>query len=149
VAPRLLVDANVFLELELKQARFEECKNLLNLVSSGFLEVTTTDFLLDTIALVMEQRKSSPQDIRTFFVSIAKFKGLSVYSMSLADKISATEEMQNSSVDFDDATSLAAMKKLGIKEIVSFDHDFDDMDDITRVEPRQILDSMGSVTKKE
>ena len=139
--PQLLVDSNFFLEL--KQFRSEDCKNFFNLVSSGALEVLTTDFQLDTIALVMEQKKSPPSDIRSFFVSISKFKGLSVYSMSIADKIDATEEMESSTLDFDDATSLAVMKKLKITKIVSFDHDFDGVESIQRIEPDQVVFSFA------
>jgi predicted nucleic acid-binding protein len=38
-------------------------------------------------------------------------------------------------LDFEDALAVAHMERLGIKEIVSFDRDFDRIPGITRVEP--------------
>ena len=47
--------------------------------------------------------------------------------------------MDKEKLDFDDATSLAVMKRLKIDEIVSFDQDFDGVKGITRVEPRAVM----------
>ena len=99
----------------------------------------TTDFILDSVALVMEDKRSPPKDIRKFFVSLALYKGLSIYSLDLKDRIVAAEEMIRERLDFDDSTSIAAMKRLKIKDIVSFDKDFDEAKALTRVEPRDIL----------
>lgn len=44
--------------------------------------------------------------------------------------------MENSNLDFDDSTSIAAMRKLGIREVVSFDRDFDKISGIARIEPK-------------
>jgi len=63
--------------------------------------------------------------------------------MNIADKIEASEEMENSKLDFDDATSLAVMKKLKIDEIVSFDRDFDRVESIRRLEPHEVVFSFA------
>ena len=134
-----LIDANIFLELELGQSRSSECKEFLSQVARGRIKAVTTDFILDSVALVMEDKRSPPKDIRKFFVSLALYKGLSIYSLDLKDRIVAAEEMIRKRLDFDDSTSIAAMKRLKIKDIVSFDKDFDEAKALTRVEPRDIL----------
>ena len=47
----------------------------------------------------------------------------------------ASKCFEASSFDFEDCLNVAHMKRQGITEIVSFDHDFDRFPDITRVEP--------------
>jgi predicted nucleic acid-binding protein len=37
--------------------------------------------------------------------------------------------------DFEDALSLAHMEAAGVTEVYSYDHDFDGMEGITRIEP--------------
>ena len=134
-----LIDANIFLELELGQSRSSECKEFLSQVARGRIKAVTTDFILDSVALVMEDKRSPPKDIRKFFVSLALYNGLSIYSLDLKDRIVASEEMIRERLDFDDSTSIAAMRRLKIKDIVSFDKDFDGAKALTRVEPRDIL----------
>lgn len=137
--PRILIDANIFLELELGQTKSDQCKEFLRQVAAGKLKAATTDFILDSIAVVMESRGSSPSDIGKFFSSLLIFKGLVIYNLGLQGRISATSEMEKSKLDFDDATSLATMKRQRIKEIVSYDHDFDNIQGITRLEPGTVL----------
>ncbi len=136
---RLLVDANIFLELELGQSKSAECKTLLSNVASGKLRAATTDFILDSVAVVMEDRDSPATDIKKFFASLTLYKGLLVHNLDLKGRILATEEMDSDGLSFDDSTSVVAMRRLGIKEIVSFDRDFDGVRGIERVEPKTVL----------
>ena len=81
--PRLLVDANIFLELELGQSRSADCKGFLSEVARGKLGAATTDFILDSVAVVMEDRGSPPSDIRKFFASLLLYKGLLIHNLDL------------------------------------------------------------------
>ncbi len=137
--PRVLVDANIFLELELEQSKSGECKAFLRRVASGNLEAVTTDFVLDSVAAVMEDRSASPDDIKRFLSSLLFYKGLVIHNLGLKGRIQATEEMEKSKLDFDDATSVAAMRKLGLKDIISLDSDFDRVSDIRRIDPKTAL----------
>lgn len=137
--PRPLIDANVFLELQLGQSRSKECKEFLHEVAEGRVKAVTTDFIVDSVAVVMEDRKSPPEDIRKFLASLLLYKGLSIHSLGLKGRIAATEIMRTERLSFDDATSVAAMKRLRIREIVSFDKDFDKTKGIARVEPGAAL----------
>ncbi len=137
--PRLLVDANIFLELELGQSKSVECKTFLSGVAGGKIKAATTDFILDSVAVVMEDRESPASDIRKFFASLILYRGLLVHNLDLKGRILATEEKDRDGLSFDDSTSVAAMRRLGIKEIVSFDHDFDGVRGIVRIEPNIAL----------
>ncbi len=75
-----MVDANIFLELELSQSRSAECKGFLRSVASGRMKAATTDFILDSVAVVMEDRDSPAADIERFFASLTLYKGLSTIS---------------------------------------------------------------------
>ncbi len=63
--------------------------------------------------------------------------GLYVFDTTLADEVSAAILTGGIKLDFDDAIQYYAAKKLGAEAIVSFDHDFDDLD-IPRLEPHQV-----------
>jgi predicted nucleic acid-binding protein len=87
----------------------------------------------------MQTRGSLAIDIKRFFTSLLFYKGLQLHNLDLKGRIMAAEEMDKEKLDFDDATSLAVMKRLKIDEIVSFDQDFDGVKGITRVEPRAVM----------
>jgi predicted nucleic acid-binding protein len=89
----------------------------------------------------MESRGAPAGDIRKFFTSLLFYKGLQLYNLDLKGRIVATEKMdKEKKLDFDDATSIAVMKRLKINEIVSFNRDFDQVQGITRIEPRDAID---------
>ena len=96
--------------------------------------------MLDSVAVVMESRGAPAGDIRKFFTSLLFYKGLQLYNLDLRGRIVPTEKIDKEKLDFDDATSLAVMKRLKINEIVSFDRDFDQVQGITRIEPRDAID---------
>lgn len=130
-----LIDANIFLEIELKQKRLHDCKAYLNKVRNGENKAITTNFIVDTISILMDYAGCDPTQIRTFNLSLLRYKGLSIYDLTMVDRISATEHMKRFNLDFDDATAYAAMTANGISEIVSMDKHFDKIPEIKRTEP--------------
>jgi predicted nucleic acid-binding protein len=130
-----LIDANIFLEIELKQNRFQHCKDYLNKVRNGEIKAITTNFIVDTISILMDNTGCDPTQIRTFNLSLLRYKGLSIYNLTMTDRVSATEHMKKFKLDFDDATAYAAMTATGISEIVSMDRHFDKIPEIKRTEP--------------
>ena len=135
----VLVDANIFLEVELGRARSEECEEFLTKVMKGEIKAFTTDFLLDSIVLVMEGEGARPSSLRKFLESIMFYEGLTIYSLNIIDKIITTALMEDTKLDFDDTSVYFTMKSLGINEIVSFDKDFDKISGIKRIEPIDVL----------
>lgn len=134
-----LIDASVFLEVELEQEKHEECEKFLEKVEEGSIKAIVPDFTIDSIAIVMEGNGKSWKDIRRFLISLALFNGLSVYSVKHNDRIKATEHMKNLRLNFDDSVILQSALSNNVKGIVSLDKDFDGMKEMNRVEPKDAL----------
>ena len=134
-----LVDASIFLEVELEQEKHEECEKFLENLEKGGVKAIVSDFTIDSIAIVMEGNGKYWKDIRKFLISLALFNGLSIYSVKHSDKIKATEHMKNLKLDFDDSVILQSALSNNVEEIISFDKDFDGIKGIRRLEPREAL----------
>jgi uncharacterized protein len=130
-----LIDANIFLEVELEQQKADACKHFLRKVAEGTTEAILTDFALDSILIVMERNGKSASTLQRFLASILAFKGIHIYSLTMVDKLLATKHMIDFSLDFDDSLAVQAMHANTIKEIVSLDSDFDNVKGISRMEP--------------
>jgi len=134
-----IIDASIFLEVELKQERNEECKQFLSKVTRGEIKAIISDFAIDSIILIIERHRGNWKEIKKFLESLSLFSGLSIYKVTLIDKIKATEHMKNLGLDFDDSVVLQSAFSNNIKEIVSFDKDFDGIKEIRRLEPGDVL----------
>jgi predicted nucleic acid-binding protein len=130
-----LIDANIFLEVLLKQQRSKACKAYLRRVKDGEISAMTTSFIVDTVSILMDHAECEPRQIRKFLLALLKYKGLMIYELSLGDRVTATVLMDELRLDFDDATVCAAMRAANSKEIVSFDKHFDGVAGIRRIEP--------------
>ena len=106
---------------------------------TGSAEGATTDFIIDSVVLVMEREGKKPQDLLLFLSSILGYKSLSLHFLSLYDRLEATKHMQSFNLRFDDSTTYQAMKNLGLDQLVSFDRDFEKISGIKRIEPRDAL----------
>ncbi len=134
----LFIDSNIFLEVELAQEHGVPAKNFLKAVQSGRLDAYTTDFHIDNVVIVMENYGKSWRDIAVFLTSLLQYRGLSIYHLTIYDKIEATEVMRDEGLDFDDALAVRTMKKLNIKVIVSYDKDFDRVKWVKRKTPEDL-----------
>lgn len=135
----LLIDANIFLELMLDQAKADECERFLAAVEDGSQRAFITDLTLDSILIIMENKGKSPSELATFISSIATYRGLKLYWLSLVDRLHATVHMSRRGLDFEDSTTLEAARRLAAEGIVSFDKDFDGLPDARRLEPKDLL----------
>lgn len=133
-----LIDANIFLELLLDQSRADECHRFLTEVSEGKRQGFLTDLALDSVLIILESRRKQPQELASFLSAIASYKGLSLYWLSLADRLRATRLMSRHGLDFEDATIVQTASRLGVKAVISFDRDLDTIPNLRRVEPAQI-----------
>ena len=134
---KCLVDANIFLEVELDQEKAYVCEAVLRKFYLGEMEGVLVDFAIDTIVIVMENYGKNWSEIRTFLSSLLGYKGLRI--SSLLDRIMATNHMKNHNLDFDDALALQAMKENKIENIISYDKDFDKIPHIKRIQPESLL----------
>jgi len=129
----MLIDANIFLEVQLNQEKAQEASEILEAVSKNKVKGYITDFTIDSIVIIMEHYDKSPDKMKRFLVSLLAYKGLDFYQLSIYDKIEATEHMTSLNLDFDDACMYQAMKVLNINRIASFDSDFDKVPTISRL----------------
>lgn len=134
-----VIDASIFLEVELKQEKNEECKQFLSKVMRGEIKAIISDFAIDSIILIIERHKGNWKEIKKFLESLSLFSGISIYKTTLTDKIKATGHMENFGLDFDDSVVLQSALSNNVKEIVSFDRDFDGIKEIRRVEPKDLV----------
>jgi len=136
---KYLVDANIFLEVELGQRKADACGKVLRRFHRGELEGVVLDFAVDTIVVTMENYGKNWSEIRTFLSSLLGYKGLLIHFSTLLDRIIATNYMKNFGLDFDDALALGAMKENGIGNIISYDKDFDTVSGVKRILPENLL----------
>ena len=136
---KFLVDANIFLEVELGQRKADPCEKVLRRFQHRELEGIVLDFAVDTIVITMENYGKKWSEIKTFLSSLLGYKGLHIHFSTLLDRIMAANYMENLGLDFDDALALQAMKENGIGTIVSYDKDFDPVSHVKRILPESLL----------
>ncbi len=135
----MFIDTNIFLEVQLGQSRSNECGVFLNSVDTGDLRAFTSDFVVDSIIIIMENRNVQTSKILRFLMAVRASKGLSIYSHTFDDRILAANLMLRSDLSFDDAMVAVAVKALKLKHVVSFDSHFDGVKGFKRVEPKDLI----------
>jgi predicted nucleic acid-binding protein len=106
----LFIDANVFLEVQLGQNRPRECEDLLDKVDAGELKAFTSDFVIDSIIIIMENGNIQARQILRFLLALRVSKGLSIYSHTFTDRILAANTMFKHRLTFHDSMVVVAMK---------------------------------------
>lgn len=132
------IDTNIFLELELKDAKWKECRDFLEKVSRNEVEALISSFHIYSVVLRIETETELPLRIKKFVNSVSNFLGLSIYEPKLNDWLNAIEIMQKENLDFDDSMVVSCMRANRIKRLVSFDTDFDEIKEIERIEPKDV-----------
>ncbi|MCU4740412.1 PIN domain-containing protein [Halobacteria archaeon AArc-m2/3/4] len=131
----MLIDANVFLEVQLDQGRADEAQRFLERVADGEVGATVTHFHVDAIAYILEQRGNDGA-VETFLLSLLGYDGLSVVTQSVAEKAMACRLFDRyDSLDFDDALAVQAALALEEPTVVSYDTDFDTVSIVERTMP--------------
>ena len=125
--------------MQLGQSRSGECEYFLDKVDAGDLQAFTSDFVIDSIVIIMESRNVQTSKILRFLLALRGSKGLSIYDHTFNDRILAANVMLKSNLTFDDSMVTVAMKALKIESIVSFDSHFNGVKGIKRVEPKDLI----------
>jgi uncharacterized protein len=133
------VDTNVILrfltqdDLEKAQACFE----LLQRVQRGEENIVTSESVLAEIVYVLSSRSTynlSHSDIAARLRPIVGLRGLKI-----ANKRTCLRALDvyssNDRLDFEDCLTVAHMERLGLAELISYDRDFDRIENVKRVEP--------------
>jgi len=131
-----LIDTNIFLEVLLSQKRKDECESFLTQVKSGKKIGVVTDFTVHSIIGIMGSLNRL-NELKTFLTSLTAYKGLRIYSATLADEVNAIEIALNQQLDMDDSIQYSTALALNVEAIISFDKHFDSLK-IARKEPKAL-----------
>ena len=128
------VDANIFLELMLDDDKAEECENFFKKIKNKEIEAVTSDFILYTCIVKIEQKLKSVSKIEQFLFYINQMN-LHIIRPLLGDMINSLKISEKYKLDFDDSFIISLMINNNIKELVSFDKHFDKINLIKREVP--------------
>ena len=134
----MLIDSNIFLELYLDQQRADECEKFLEKVNKGQILCTISDFSIDSMLLILSRETNKTETLEKLLNSIIAYSGLSIYFITIEDRLKAIEQMKKHKLDFEDAMTLQAALASGNTKIVSFDKHFNKTV-IERLEPKDVL----------
>jgi predicted nucleic acid-binding protein len=142
----MFIDTNIFLELEFQDLRWKECRDLLKKVETGEIRASTSDFVIYGSILEIESKERSKAEskICTFLRVLSSLRGLSILRPTTEEMADAGRSMKRRKLDYDDSYIVSSMKSNSIKTLISFDRHFDRQNEIKRLEPIQILESMES-----
>jgi len=131
-----LLDTNIFLEIMLSRPRKDACKRFLSDLRDGKETGIVTEFSVYSIMVIMSSLGKLAQ-LKTFLMSLSAYKGLSIYTATLSDKVRAVDICLERRLDIDDSIQYSAALANGAEGMVSFDKHFDGLK-IPRVEPGAI-----------
>ena len=113
------------------------CLELLQRVERGEEEITTSESVIAEIVYVLSSPRLyalSPEDIRARLVPILSLRGLRLPAKRLYVR-ALDIYCEYSSLDFEDALSVAHLEREGITTMLSYDIGFDLVHGIIREEP--------------
>ena len=131
----VFVDANIFLEVALEDAKSVSCEFFLRQLARQEITAVTSDFILYTCLIQLEKNYKGTQRVQNFILSMHELKGLTIVRPQLEEMCAATQISEKYKLDFDDAFVVATMLRRGIKTLISLDKDFDRVKEIVRKEP--------------
>lgn len=136
----MIVDQGIFLEYYLDADFADECEAILTELDEGTIDGHLTDFHLHGICAIFNTyfNDDAPDEIQDFVYSVAAAEGLSLYRLTLGDKIEICDLQRRTALDFDDATLVHTASVLGEETIVSLDKhlEHDGQFDYERLHPR-------------
>ncbi|WP_416838730.1 hypothetical protein [Haloferax sp. DFSO52] len=137
----MIVDQGIFLEYYLDDEYADACEQILSDLEDGSIDGHLTDFHLHGICAIFNTyfTDRAPDEIQDLVYSVAAAKGLSLYRLSLGDKIEICDLQRTTDLDFDDATLVHVASVLEEETIVSLDRHLkhDGEFDYERLHPRE------------
>ena len=133
------LDANIFLRYLTRddEAKAEACFRLFQRLKSGEERATTSEVIIAEVAYVLAAR--ALYNLRPDEISARLRPLLAVRGLRVAHKRSCLQALDLYAsypfLDFEDALAVAEMERQGLKIILSYDRDFDRLEQVTREEP--------------
>ncbi|MBI4918317.1 type II toxin-antitoxin system VapC family toxin [archaeon] len=131
----VFIDANIFLEIALRNEKSELCKQYIRKFLSGEVKAFTSDFIIYACLLSIQNKAKNSELMKDFLTFIDNLVGLEIHRPSPFTVANSVELMSKTKLDFDDSLVVACMDDLKIKKLVSLDKHFDKIEGIKRIEP--------------
>jgi len=134
----IFLDANIILRYLVQDdpKKSKYCYELFQKVKNGDIEIMTCEAVIAEVVYVLSSPKlyNLPRDeICSILLPILNLNRLKIFQKQLY--IIALNIYASNNMDFEDAICVAYMQKYKIKEILSYDSDFDKIEEIERLEP--------------
>lgn len=132
------VDTNIFIRFltDDDKIKAKSCFDLFQKANKKEILLTTSESVLAEVVYILSSKQLynlEAEYICQILSPIIEIKGLKFASKKFFKK--ALRIYAEFNIDFEDALSVSHMYYTGIKEIYSFDKDFDKFDEIKRLEP--------------
>lgn len=135
----VFLDANIFLEIALEDKNSGQCKELINLILNNKLKAHTSDFIIYTCLIQLQYKsKEKFKKMKEFLIFINSLN-LIIIKPTLNELSKIMNYMEKNNLDFDDGLVVSCMVSNNIKNLISFDKDFDKIDIIKRSEPKKYI----------
>jgi len=131
------VDSNVFLRFLLADhpRQSPACRRLFEKASKKEIILVTLPIVIIEISWVLQSfYKRSKKEIAEKLKIILLFEGLEIDDREIL--LTALEIFENKNIDFIDAYISSWLKLKKIKQIYSYDQDYDKIEEIRRLEPK-------------
>ena len=130
------VDTNIFLRYLTKDdpSKYEKCKEMFKKAMKGEIAITTSGMVIAELVLTLLSYYKVPKAEVIEKVSVI----VGTKNLSIPDKNIVADALVlygRNNIDFIDAYNAIFMRYHGLREIYSYDEDFDLMEDIQRREP--------------
>jgi predicted nucleic acid-binding protein len=132
------LDTNVILRYLTRDdpKKAEDCYELFQKVKRGEIELTTCEAVIAEVVYVLSSH--SLYNLPRNEIYSLLFPIINLYGFRMPLKrlyLRALDIYASKNVDFEDALCFAHMEKRQIKEIYSYDSDFDKLEELKRLEP--------------
>ena len=130
----MFIDANIFLEIALKDNNYQKCIGFFKDSINSNYKLYTSDFIVYSCLIVLENKLNSYQDMKNFLIFINSLD-ISIISPNIKTIYDSVEIMKKEKLDFDDALVVSCMNEKNIKKLVSYDKHFDKIKHIEIIKP--------------
>lgn len=130
----MFIDANIFLEIALKDKNWEKCVKFINDAVINNRSLCTSDFIIYSCLIIIYDKLNSHLKMMDFLVFINSL-GIDVIRPSLKAVYNAMEIMAKEKLDFDDALVISCMIENGIRDLISYDGHFDKIKNVNIIRP--------------
>lgn len=138
---RLFIDTSIFIRFFTHddEKKFEECKQLLELLKSGFLKPYISNIVLAEIVFVLNRQYKFPKDkVRGAIDRLLQIRNLVVIDKT--NSLRALKIFADYNIKYQDCLIITQVPRSG--KIVTYDKDFKKIKSLTSLTPKDVVEFM-------